>query len=183
VSGIRRFGDFRFDPATGEVSRGELLFRRLPNQPARMLALLTSRPGEVVTREDLKQALWGDQTFVDFNACLNYSARKIRIALGDDADCPTYLETVPRRGYRFIAQVSIEDRAIPVSGPTRRWKLLPLRRFALSPAALCLGLVAGLFAGLLSALVAEQTPWHQQVVDWLHLRLGFIPGVCYWPWA
>ena len=94
--------DFEFDPGTGEVHR-EGAVHRLEPQPAALLALLMSRPGELVTRQDAIRALWGDHTSVSFQDGLNYSVRQIRIALNDRVRQPRYLETIPRRGYRFLA--------------------------------------------------------------------------------
>jgi DNA-binding winged helix-turn-helix (wHTH) protein/TolB-like protein len=99
-----RFGLYQFDPATGELLREGTPIRLQP-QPARVLALLVERPGEVVSRDDLRQHIWGNETFVDFERGLNFCIAQIRSALGDSADSPRYVETVPKRGYRFIAPV------------------------------------------------------------------------------
>src|SRR5262249_30427912 len=93
-----------FDARTGQLRRGKSLIK-LQQQPARVLALLTSRPGVVVTRQELTQTVWGSDTFVDFEQGLNFAIRHIRTALGDDADQPRYLQTLPKQGYRFIAKV------------------------------------------------------------------------------
>jgi DNA-binding winged helix-turn-helix (wHTH) protein/TolB-like protein len=100
-----RFGVFAFDPEAGTLSRdGSPL--RLQAQPARVLAMLVERAGDVVTREELRHAIWGSETFVDFERGLNFCVAHIRSALGDSAASPRYIETVPRRGYRFIAPVT-----------------------------------------------------------------------------
>lgn len=99
-----RIGPVVFDPETGEL-RGDGAASRLPPQPARVLAHLASRAGEIVTREELRRLLWDDKTFVDFEQGLNFCIRRIRAALGDEAERPTYVETLPRRGYRLIAPV------------------------------------------------------------------------------
>jgi len=78
---------------------------RLQRQPSRLLELLTSRPGEIVTREEIRQALWGDDTHVDFERSLNFCVARLRSALRDNAASPAYIETLPTRGYRFIAAV------------------------------------------------------------------------------
>ena len=78
---------------------------RLQRQPSRLLELLTSRPGEIVTREEIRQALWGDDTHVDFERSLNFCVARLRSALRDNAASPAYIETVPTRGYRFVAVV------------------------------------------------------------------------------
>jgi len=77
-------------------------------QPLRVLLLLAERPGQVVTREEIQRSLWGDNTFVDFERGINFCVNQIRTALGDDAEKPRYIETLPRRGYRFIAHVTTE---------------------------------------------------------------------------
>lgn len=100
-----RFGPFTLDATTGELRRdGELV--PLAPQPFRLLLALASRPGQLVTREDLRQQVWGDGTFVDFERGLNFCVLQARTALGDDAKEPLYIETLPRRGYRFVATVS-----------------------------------------------------------------------------
>lgn len=98
------FGRFEFDDSSGTLTREGVPVRIQP-QPARVLAVLASRAGEVVTREELRQVVWSDGTFVDFERGLNFCIAQIRSALGDSADAPRYIETVPRRGYRLIAPV------------------------------------------------------------------------------
>ena len=99
-----QFGRFDFDPATGDLCRDGRPVR-LQRQPARVLALLLARPGELVTREELRQEVWDDGTHVDFERGLNFCIAQIRSALRDAAESPRYIETLPRRGYRFIAPV------------------------------------------------------------------------------
>jgi TolB-like protein/DNA-binding winged helix-turn-helix (wHTH) protein/Flp pilus assembly protein TadD len=103
-SPVVRFADFDFDMRTGELRRNRTSLRLQP-QPAKVLALLVSRPGEIVTRQDLAQQVWGSETFVDFEQGLNFAIRQIRSALEDDAEHPQFLETLPKRGYRFTASV------------------------------------------------------------------------------
>jgi len=98
---VVRFGPFEFDPASQELRKSGTPIRLQPH-PAKVLALLLSRPGRLVTREELSQEVWGAETFVDFEQGLNFCVRQIRVALGDNADSPRYIETLPRRGYRFI---------------------------------------------------------------------------------
>ena len=95
--------------------------RRVPlqEQPARILTLLVSRPGEVVTREELRQLVWTDDTFVEFDASLNAAITKIRRALGDSASAPRFIETVPKRGYRFLADVQGLQPGVGVNGRRR----------------------------------------------------------------
>ena len=102
-----RFGVFEFDPASGDLWKGGRRIR-LQNQPRQILKLLVSRPGELVTREELQRQLWPDDTFVDFNNGLNVAIRKIRDALGDETPSPRFVETERAQGYRFIAPVSEE---------------------------------------------------------------------------
>lgn len=99
-----RFGVFQVDLATGELRRNGLKIN-LQEQPFQVLSLLLSRPGELVTREDLQRQVWPADTFVDFDLGLNTAIKKIREALGDSARNPRFVETLPKRGYRFIAAV------------------------------------------------------------------------------
>jgi DNA-binding winged helix-turn-helix (wHTH) protein len=99
-----RFGPFEVDLHTRELWKfGTRL--KLVGQPFEILAVLLSRPGELVTREELRQRLWPSDTFVDFNHGLNAAVNKLRAALGDLAEAPRYVETLPRRGYRFVAAI------------------------------------------------------------------------------
>src|SRR6187402_32085 len=118
-SHVVRFGVFELDARSGELRRHGLKVR-LPDQSFQILKLLLSRPGEVVTREELRNAVWGAQTFVDFEAGLNSAVRKLREALDDSADNPRFVETLPRRGYRFVASVSVPaaPSVEPVAKPT-----------------------------------------------------------------
>ena len=99
-----RVGVFELDRRTGQLRKAGILVH-LPPQPFKILALLASRPGQLVTREEISQQVWGCETFVDFEQGLNHCIKQIRTVLGDDADTPRYVETLPRRGYRFIAPV------------------------------------------------------------------------------
>jgi TolB-like protein/DNA-binding winged helix-turn-helix (wHTH) protein/Tfp pilus assembly protein PilF len=100
-----RFGVFEADFHAGELRKSGLKIK-LHAQPLAVLRVLLERPGEVVTREELQQKLWGNNTFVDFDHGLNKTINKLRDALSDNADAPRYIETLPRRGYRFIAPVT-----------------------------------------------------------------------------
>ena len=103
-SGTRRFGVFELDLRAGELRRSGIRVK-LQEQPFQVLALLLEQPGEVVTREDLRNRLWPADTFVDFDHSLNAAIKRLRNALGDSAENPTFVETVARRGYRFLAPV------------------------------------------------------------------------------
>ena len=99
-----RFGDFEFDSETGELWQGTTTIRLQP-QPARVLAMLIARPGELFTRETLQQHVWGEDTVVDFEQGLNWCIRRLREALHDTPSESRFIQTVPRRGYRFVAEV------------------------------------------------------------------------------
>jgi cholera toxin transcriptional activator len=98
------FGVFELDVTAGELRKSGMKLR-LQGQPLQVLVLLLERAGEVVTREELRQSLWPSDTFVDFDHSLNTAINKVREALGDSASSPRYIETLARRGYRFIAPV------------------------------------------------------------------------------
>ncbi len=142
-----RFGCFEFDPETRELRRSGLRVR-LPPQPLEALLALLERPGEVVERAQLRSRLWGTGTFVSFDRSLNFCINRLRHALDDDARHPRFVETVPGRGYRFIAPVSIVagarrgDRppAQERPGPSRG---RPRRRGVAALVALALLLLAG----------------------------------------
>jgi TolB-like protein/Flp pilus assembly protein TadD len=124
LHGIARFGGFELDLSSGELRRDGVTLKLQP-QPAKVLALLVSRPGEVITRNELAEQVWGSETFVDFERGLNFAIRQIRSTLGDDADQPSFIETLPKRGYRFIAPL-IEDApetTISVPAPRRSVKV------------------------------------------------------------
>jgi len=111
-----RFGLFEVHPDSGELRRsGHRL--RLQEQPFQVLLALLERPGEIVTREDLRQRLWSSDTFVDFDHSLNTAINKLRETLGDTAQNPRFIETLPRRGYRFIAPVEAVGQAPPSPAP------------------------------------------------------------------
>jgi DNA-binding winged helix-turn-helix (wHTH) protein/Tol biopolymer transport system component len=99
-----RFGLFELDLKAGQLSRSGTNIR-LPQQPLQLLSVLIESPGEIVTREQLRQRLWPSDVFIDFDHGLNKSIQKLRDALGDSADSPRYIETIPRVGYRFIAPI------------------------------------------------------------------------------
>jgi TolB-like protein/DNA-binding winged helix-turn-helix (wHTH) protein/Flp pilus assembly protein TadD len=113
--GRLRFGVFELDLHAGELRKHGLRVR-LQEQPFQVLAALLERPGEVVTREELQKKLWPADTFVDFDHGLNKTINKIREALGDSAESPRFVETVARRGYRFLAEVKVAE-AAPVRRP------------------------------------------------------------------
>ena len=107
---VFRFAVYEADPASGELRKSGLRIR-LPEQAFQVLNALLAQPGEVVTREDLRQKLWSEDTFVDFDHSLNTVINKLRDALGDSAGNPRFIETLARRGYRFVAPVQIIERS------------------------------------------------------------------------
>src|SRR5664279_1730350 len=97
-----RFGPFELNTAEESLARNGTRVR-VQDLPYRLLVMLLERPGEIVTREEVRQRLWPENTFVEFDNSLGVAIRKVRDALNDDADTPRYVETLPRRGYRFVA--------------------------------------------------------------------------------
>src|SRR5207253_5005231 len=111
----KKFGTFEFDPHGRELRKGGIRIR-LQDQPFEILAMMLERPGDVVTREALRQRLWPAGTFVDFEHSLNAAVKRLRAALGDEADNPRFVETLHKRGYRFIAPIespATEARSLP----------------------------------------------------------------------
>lgn len=107
-----RFGAFELDLKSGELRKAGLVLN-LPPQPFKILVLLATHPGQLVTREEIQRQIWGSETFVDFEQGLNFAINKIRTTLGDEAGTPRYIETLPRRGYRFVAPI------MEIKGPER----------------------------------------------------------------
>jgi Tol biopolymer transport system component/DNA-binding winged helix-turn-helix (wHTH) protein len=128
---IHQFGVFELDLRTGELRKHGIRLK-LQQQPLQVLSILVGRAGEVITREDIQKALWPEDTYVDFDNAINSSIRKLREALGDNADSPRFIETLPRRGYRFIYPVSHGLTSInsqvesltPASKRRGRWRVL-----------------------------------------------------------
>lgn len=111
---LLRFGVFELNLDLEELRKnGSIL--KLPPQPFRLLAMLASRSGQIVTRDEIQQQLWGRDTFIDFEQGVNKCVKQIRTALGDNADNPLYLETIPRHGYRFLAPV--RTKIVPTPPP------------------------------------------------------------------
>lgn len=109
---IVRFDGFEVDLTSGQLRRRGSRIRRR-DQPWQVLAMLLERPGQVVTREDLQRRLWPHDVIVDFENNLNTAIGRLREALGDSADHPRSIETLPRRGYRFVAPVVHEPEPLP----------------------------------------------------------------------
>jgi DNA-binding winged helix-turn-helix (wHTH) protein len=144
---VTRFGSCEFDPNTGRLRRNGQP-RNLQVQPARLLALLIDHAGEVVSRDQIRLALWPDTT-VAYDQNINFAIRQIRIALGDDAQ---FVQTLPRRGYRFTGSIATLDVA-----PDRRWRKMLVQ-------AAMLGALAAAFG---SGLVVRDRPARQFLYDHL----------------
>jgi DNA-binding winged helix-turn-helix (wHTH) protein/tetratricopeptide (TPR) repeat protein len=145
--GVVRFAEFELDLRSGELrTKGTSV--RLQPQPAKILTLLVRRRGETVTRHEIIQEVWGSDTFVDYEQGLNFAIRQIRNSLRDDAERPLYIETVPKRGYRFVGQVVAD--APRVSGTTPNRSILWI--FALFSAVV----VGSIFAALSMGVIRER---------------------------
>ena len=152
-----RFGEFKIDLQTGELSSNGRK-STLSEKPLQLLVALVERPGELVTREELKKKLWNSDTFVDFDLSLNKAVNRLREALQDSADQPRFIETLPRRGYRFIAEGVPVEAALPEKQPVPR----RIRRNSIIVATL---LAAGILAGAFAArkFLKIQQPRFQQL--------------------
>jgi TolB-like protein/DNA-binding winged helix-turn-helix (wHTH) protein/Tfp pilus assembly protein PilF len=175
---VLRFGPFQVDLASGELHKHGVRLR-LQEQPFQILVVLLENPGEVVTREELRTKLWSSDTFVDFDVGLNNAVLRLRNVLGDSADSPRFIETLPRRGYRFIAQVDGPARTqlhghaqpptagypqealatpvsptIPIAKPPLRW----FRDRGLWAIGFVMAILLALFAGL------NVGGWRQQIL-------------------
>src|SRR3984957_10445970 len=168
-----RFGAFELDFRSEELRKhGKKV--KLQGQPVKILAILLAQPGELVTREALGKELWPEDTFVDFDSGLNSAIKKLREALGDSRESSQFIETLPRRGYRFIAPVEEAESAVPVpdtsyeppvQGPAgRRWSSyrLPVR------------VGAGVLVLLFISLVTYGARWLERLraETWLHPGTG-----------
>src|SRR5262249_31344410 len=130
---VVKFGLFELDLRTGELRKSGMRIK-LQQQPLQILTMLLERPGEIVTREELQKRLWPIDTFVAFDLSLNSAVKKLRQALGDESDNPRFIETLYRRGYRFIGiangaaallepvQISPQTRALSAPGETQARK-------------------------------------------------------------
>jgi DNA-binding winged helix-turn-helix (wHTH) protein len=114
---LLRFGVFELNLDLEELRKNGTLIK-LPPQPFKLLALLASHSGQVVTRDEIQAQLWGNDTFIDFEQGVNKCIKQIRSALSDNPDNPLYLETIPRRGYRFLAPV--RTKIVPAPPPQVR---------------------------------------------------------------
>jgi eukaryotic-like serine/threonine-protein kinase len=159
---IFRFGAFEVDLWTGELRKDGTKLK-VQDQPLKVLAILLARPGELVTREELRQGLWSNDTFVDFDSGLNAAVKRLRAVLNDSAETPLFVETVGRRGYRFIAPVAIKSSAKEETTAPR----------LTSSSRVCESSPTGHFAASISTEEAEQTSFPQrskQAVETLWTR-------------
>jgi DNA-binding winged helix-turn-helix (wHTH) protein len=177
-AGRVRFGRFEFDRANLELKEAGSAVH-LRQQPARVLGMLLASPGAIVTREELRTELWGNDTLIDFDQGLNYCVKEIRAALGDNAGSPFYVETLPKRGYRWIGPV--EPVVPPERGtaPTEKARPPRVRRaIALAGFAALLALGVGLVAGAeLVRRRPEPPPTWQRVT----FRRGSVSGARFAP--
>ncbi|MFZ0337098.1 MAG: winged helix-turn-helix domain-containing protein, partial [Terracidiphilus sp.] len=123
----KRFGPFELDSRTGELRTNGTRIK-LQGQPISVLEILLETPGELVTREQIRERLWSSDTFVDFDHNLNTAIKKLRQALGDEAETPRYIETIPRYGYRFIGQVELDAAPGAATTPSEPTGTEPARR-------------------------------------------------------
>src|SRR5260370_24866903 len=133
---VVRFGPFEADSRAGELRKDGVKLK-LVGQPFEVLAMLLERPGQLVTREELRARLWPTDTFVDFDHGLNAAVNKLRDALNDSAEKPHYVETLPRRGYRVISAVGLQDsrnlHGEPSSPKIQSLVVLPLENLSNDP--------------------------------------------------
>jgi DNA-binding winged helix-turn-helix (wHTH) protein len=159
-----RFGPYEVDLRSGEIHKHGIRLK-LQDQPFQVLAILLEHPGEVVTRDELRQKLWPADTFVDFDTGLNSAIKKLRDVLSDSADEPRYIETLPRRGYRFIAAVengppplsaSVELRVVPVPAERRPRQPWYQRRLVVAAGIAALHIVVAMqFSGMFKWMFAS----------------------------
>jgi Tol biopolymer transport system component/DNA-binding winged helix-turn-helix (wHTH) protein len=170
---ILRFGRFELDRKSRELRKDGLKVR-LQDQPYRVLALLLERPGEVVTREELRARLWPADTFVDFERGLNNAVRRLRDALGDSAETPRFVDTLPRHGYRFIATVEGHTPPVPAAPEEP-----PLARVTRRPRAALLGVGVAIAAAVAvaAALVRPRAVEPPAVRPLTHSGHDFSPAV------
>jgi len=166
-----KFGTFELDLAAGEIRKAGMKLKLAP-QPFQILQVLLERPHEVVTREEFRERVWPDNTFVDYELALKKAINRLREILGDSAESPRFIETVPRRGYRFIARLDapvippkpapLEPESIPENPKPHWWK----RNAAIAVAA-CVGV-----AGLLYPRIAPQIERLWRLNELQHLTIA-----------
>ena len=145
---VYRFGSFELSVEVAELRKNGVHLK-LQDQPFHVLCALLEHPGELVPREQLRQQLWPEGTFVDFEHGLNTAIKKIRDVLSDDADTPRYIETIPRKGYRFIAHVNLDtDQAIPAAPTSSRPRWQSRVPFLIGALVIVIGIVVFVLRGL-----------------------------------
>jgi DNA-binding winged helix-turn-helix (wHTH) protein len=181
------FADTTFRSESGELV-GPVARLRLARQPALVLRALLERPGELVTRAELIRAVWRDGVHVDYDQSLNFCIREIRRALGDGAREPRFVETLPKRGYRFLVAVTregerdespVEPERRRSAGPpemegSRQERRRPARTWVLAAA------MGGLLAGAALGHDVTLSPAHDRAVTWFHGILGWAGTSCLW---
>jgi DNA-binding winged helix-turn-helix (wHTH) protein len=135
-----RFGEFELDRRAGELRKSGARVP-LPEQPLRLLEILVEHPAMVVSRDQLRERLWVADTFVDFEHGLNAAVKRLRDALGDSVEAPRFIQTVPKRGYRFIAQ--IDGFAVQPSSVAEPARSMGRRRLVGTAAVVALAFAAG----------------------------------------
>ena len=177
------FGSFRFDALAGTLLNNGKSVAIQP-QPARVLALLTAHAGDVVTREQLRREIWAD-SWVNFDQGLNYCIRQLRLALHDEVRAPRFIQTLPQRGYRFIATVSVSEPPTMAPENSAPSRVVFKVRYAAAAALLSLGLLLGLQVATVvvrelappseaSALAEQLQPLHLLRGTWTHHLSPFI---------
>src|SRR5450759_2479194 len=162
-----RFGVFELDGRSGELRKHGIRIK-LQDQPRQVLLLLLEHAGEVVTREQIQKHLWPDNTFVDFDNAINSAVRKLREALGDTAENPRFVETLARRGYRFLVPVSTrtEPKAEPETPAPAAVAGSRTRPIA----------VAGVVVAALGTVLATWLVWRNKTMDSADLRVTPLTG-------
>lgn len=178
---VIRFGDFDVDPRAGELRKHGIRIR-LQVQPFQVLQTLLEHPGEVVTREELQKRIWPADTFVDFDQGLNNAVKKLREALGDDAEKPRFVETLSKRGYRFIAPVEENSNggraeAAPAANFTAEPVNVPADRGTARRAALVAGTVLAFSALIILGFkIADPRPSSKRSTEVSPGKAGYVPS-------
>jgi DNA-binding winged helix-turn-helix (wHTH) protein len=175
LSLLVRFDEFELDLSAGELrQRGKAV--ALSPQQFTLLAALVQSPGALVTRDELRDRLWGNDEHVEFDAGINFCIRQLRIALGDSAAHARFIQTVPRRGYRFIAPVAEPDGDPAAVAVPRPWQVRWLAAAAL------ITIVGAAFGSYLTVSAAPALTPEQRIAD-AHAALGFVELNDKWAWA
>jgi DNA-binding winged helix-turn-helix (wHTH) protein len=180
MRGTFRFGMFEADIEAGELRKQGIKIK-LQVQPFQVLLVLLEKPGQVIAREELQNRVWPAETFVDFDHGVNNAISRLREALGDSAENPRFIETLSRRGYRFIAPVTAPEGAavsgeIPTAAPTEpHWRRLPW--WAIAACAVVLAAAAFLVAGAFRVATACRRRRRRRSGLWRYFPLLTFPGI------